>query len=75
MGLHPKVYRSVLKKNGREVEMETAKGIGKSVLEREIRHVDKRGCLFSKVSQMHSMIQIRSKNHQLQTVKLTKISS
>lgn len=75
VGLHPKMYRSVLKKNGREVEMETAKGIGKSVLEREIRHVDKRGCLFSKVSQMHSMIQIRSKNHQLQTVKLTKISS
>ena len=41
------MYRSVLKKNGREVEKETAKGIEKSVPEREIRHVDKRGCLFS----------------------------
>lgn len=30
-----------------EVEKETAKGIKKSLPEREIRHVDKRGCLFS----------------------------
>ena len=47
VGLCLKMYSSVLKKNGREVEKETAKGIKKSVPEHEIRHVDKRGCLFS----------------------------
>ena len=31
----------------KEVEKETAKGIKKSLPEREIPHVDKRGCLFS----------------------------
>lgn len=74
VGQCPKMYSSVLKKNGKEVEKETAKGIKKSLPEREIPHVDKRGCLFSQVPQMHSMIQIRSKNHQLQMVKLTKTS-
>ena len=49
VGQRPKMYSSVLKKNGKEVEKETAKGIKKSLPEREIRHVDKRGCLFSKV--------------------------
>lgn len=47
VGQCPKMYSSVLKKNGKEVEKETAKGIKKSLPEREIPHVDKRGCLFS----------------------------
>ena len=74
VGLRAKMYSFVLKKDGVEQEKKTAKGINKSVTEREIRHADYVHCLFNKAPQEHSMTQIRSVNHQLQTVKLTKTS-
>ena len=74
VGLRAKMYSFVLKKDGVDQEKKTAKGISKSVTQREIRHADYVHCLFIKAPQEHSMTQIRSVNHQLQTVKLTKTS-
>ena len=74
VGLRAKMYSFVLKKDGVDQEKKTAKGISKSVTQREIRHADYVHCLFNKAPREHSMTQIRSANHQLQTVKLTKTS-
>ena len=74
VGLRAKMYSFVLKKDGIGQETKKAKGVKKSVVKREIKHVDYVTCLFNKAPQKHSMTQIRSVNHQLQMVKLTKTS-
>ena len=63
----------IVKKDGKEKEKRTAKGMKKCVTEREIRHVDYKDCL-TKTLQSHSMMQIRSVNHQLQAATVTKTS-
>lgn len=70
MGLRAKMYSMVVKKDGEDEEKKTAKGIKKSVTKRDIRHEDYK----NKLPQQHSMVQIRGKEHQLQTVQLTKTS-
>lgn len=74
VGLRPKMYSFVLKRNGLEKQEKKAKGVKKSVTKRDIRHADFKNCLFKQTQYEHSMTQIRSQNHQLQTVKLTKTS-
>ena len=71
VGLRPKMY-SFLLEGGKEKK--TAKGVKKSVKEREIRHGDFKDCLFSRVPQQHAMLGFRSDCHQLYTEKLTKTS-
>ena len=71
VGLRAKMYSFALD-SGREKQ--TAKGVKKSVKEREIKHQDFKDCLFSKVPQQHSMIGFMSDCHQLYTEKLTKTS-
>lgn len=70
MGLFAKMYSMVVKKDGENEEKKTVKGIKKSVTKRDIRHEDYK----NKLPQQHSMVQIRSKEHQLQTIQLTKTS-
>ena len=72
VGLRSKMYSYVVEKGKKENKK--AKGIKKCVTEKGIRHADYKDCLFNKVPREHSMIQIKSKNHQLQTVNITKTS-
>ena len=58
VGLRPQMYSFILKKDGKEKEKKTAKGVKNCVTEREIRHVDYKDCLFTKTLQSHSMMQI-----------------
>ena len=63
LGLRPKMYRFIYKKDGKEKEKKTAKGVKKCVTERESV---KSGMLITKTAssrklfQSHSMMQIRS---------------
>lgn len=71
VGLRPKMY-SFLLEGGKEKK--TAKGVKKSVKEREIRHADFKGCLVNKAPQQHVMLGFRSDRHQLYTEKMMKTS-
>ena len=52
----------------------TGKGIKKSVLKKEVRHQDFKDCLMEKREFQHSMVNFRSHQHQLHTIKQTKKS-
>ena len=69
IGLRAKMY-SFMMDAGQEKK--TAKGVKKSVKEREIKHQDFEDCLFNKVPQQHSMMGFRSDCHEIFTEKLTK---
>ena len=69
--LRAKMY-SMMADDGKEKK--TGKGIKKSVLKKEIRHQDFKDCLMEKREFQHSMMNFRSKQHQLFTVKQTKKS-
>ena len=71
IGLRAKMY-SMMTDDGKEKK--TGKGIKKSVLKKEIRHQDFKDCLMEKREFQHSMMNFRSKQHQLFTVKQTKKS-
>ena len=71
IGLRAKMY-SMMTDDGKEKK--TGKGIKKSVLKKEIRHQDVEDCLMEKREFQHSMMNFRSKQHQLFTVKQTKKS-
>ena len=69
--LRAKMY-SMMADDGKEKK--TGKGIKKSVLKKEMRHQDFKDCLMEKREFQHSMMNFRSKQHQLFTVKQTKKS-
>ena len=71
IGLRAKMY-SMMTDDGKEKK--TGKGIKKSVLKKEIRHQDVKDCLMEKREFQRSMMNFRSKQHQLFTVKQTKKS-
>ena len=71
IGLRAKMYSMKLD-DGKEKK--TGKGIKKSVLKKEIRHQDFKDCLMMKKEFQHSMMNFRSKQHQLHTIKQTKKS-
>ena len=71
IGLRAKMY-SMMTDDGKEKK--TGKGIKKSVLKKEMRHQDFKDCLMEKREFQHSMMNFRSKQHQLFTVKQTKKS-
>ena len=52
----------------------TAKGIKKQVIKKDIRHEDYKHVLFNNEQIHHTMKSIRSKNHQLGSFELNKIS-
>ena len=70
IGLRSKMYSLLY--DGKEKK--TAKGVKKSVVKNDITHQDYKSTLFGKTMQNHTMMQIRSFNHQLYTVKLNKTS-
>ena len=57
----------VLMKNGKEVDKNTAKGVKKSVVQKEITHNDSKDCLFSERPQQHEMSRLQSTNHEMVT--------
>ena len=66
VGLRPKMY-SIKLEDGKEKK--TGKGIKKSVLKNEVRHRDFKDCLFKHQKYEHSMVNFRSQQHQLYTIK------
>ena len=74
VGFRPKMYSILFTEDSNQVEKKTAKGISKNVTKRKIRHQDYKTCLFEKQVQMARMNQIRSENHQIYSLTLTKTS-
>ena len=71
VGLRAKMY-SIKLEDGKEKK--TGKGIKKSVLKKEVRHQDFKDCLMEKREFQHSMMNFRSQQHQVFTLKQTKKS-
>ncbi|CAH3157887.1 unnamed protein product, partial [Porites evermanni] len=71
IGLRAKMY-SIKLEDGKEKK--TGKGIKKSVLKKEVRHQDFKDCLMEEREFQHSMVNFRSHQHQLHTIKQTKKS-
>ena len=71
VGLRSKMY-SYVKDNHKEER--TAKGIKKNVIKNDINHENYRQTLFSEEQIHHKMKTIRSKNHQLGSYEINKVS-
>ena len=71
IGLRAKMY-SLLTEDGKEKK--TGKGIKRSVLKKNISHQDFKDCLFQQREYHHSMMNFRSENHQMYTIKQKKKS-
>ncbi|GBO44946.1 hypothetical protein AVEN_99271-1, partial [Araneus ventricosus] len=70
IGLRPKIY-SIKSERG---EKKTAKGVARSVVERNIRHEGYRRCREELKSTREIQHRIQSENHKLKTVKVNKIA-
>ena len=70
VGLKPKMYSIDLG----VTEKKVAKGVNRSVIRRKLKHQMYKDCLFHKKALYHTMINIRSDKHQLNTYKMNKIS-
>ena len=71
VGLRAKMYSMKLDD---DEEKKTGKGIKKNVLKKEIKHQDFKDCLFNHQEYAHTMVNFRSQQHQLFTIKQTKKS-
>ena len=71
IGLRSKMY-SYIKDNDKGGK--TAKGIKKNIISKNIRHEDYKEVLFTNEQMHHTMKTIRSKNHQLASFELNKVS-
>ena len=69
VGLRAKMYSMKLDD---DKEKKTGKGINKNVLKKEIKHQDFKDCLFNHQEYTHTMVNFRSQQHQLFTIKQTK---
>ena len=73
VGLRPKMY-SFIVNDGKESEIKKAKGVSKSVVNREISYEQYLDCLFGGDFERHKMCSIRSDNHNLYLKSINKIS-
>jgi hypothetical protein len=69
VGLRSKMYSLLLPGNK---EKKTAKGIKKSYVSKRIRHDDYRNCVFKELPTTSNFFAIRSTNHELHTLEITK---
>lgn len=63
VGLRPKMYSLIYVVNGSQHEKRTAKGIAKSAMDKQIRHLNYKQCLLKNKLTMNDMNLIRSDNH------------
>ena len=70
IGLRSKMY-SYIKDNDRGSK--TAKGIKKTVIKKELKHVNYKNVLFENKQIYHKIKTIRSENHQLRTYKIDEV--
>ncbi|CAB4010043.1 Hypothetical predicted protein, partial [Paramuricea clavata] len=68
------MYSILYTENNKLVEKKTAKGIKESVTKKKIKHDNYETCLFVKNQTKASMNQIRSKGHEIYSIKLNKIA-
>ena len=73
VGLRSKMYSMWYEENGQIKEKKTAKGVTKSVTKKKLKHRRYRECLLRRKIIMAEMNQIRSKDHQLKTIRMNKI--
>ncbi|XP_046547498.1 uncharacterized protein LOC124257474 [Haliotis rubra] len=86
LGLRPKMYSMFYKETEtktvkvekviivHDIEKKTAKGITETVRDKHLRHALYKQCLFDQKQFRHEVGQIQSKNHQLYTASINKIS-
>lgn len=74
VGLRSKMYamQTWYERDAKSKEKKTAKGVRKSVMEKELTHELYRECLFTKTSQTHAMMGFRTEKHEMYTEKLNK---
>ena len=75
VGIRAKMYAFKYFKNGSEIEKKTAKGIKKYVIDNNLRFQNYKDAIFdeSKMIQYSSMNTIRSKKHDLYSIKINKV--
>jgi len=71
VGLRSKMYSILLPGNK---EKKTAKGIKKSFVTKKIRHEDYRNCIFDEEPTTSNFFTIRSTNHELHTLEISKVA-
>lgn len=73
IGLRAKMYSFIIHDEKRS-EVKKAKGVSKSVVNKELSYELYLGCLFSDEMERHQMRSIRSENHNLYLKSINKIS-
>lgn len=73
VGLRPKMY-SFIVHDGKESQVKKAKGVSKTVVNRELTYHEYVECLFNGEFKRHKMSSIRSDNHYLYLKAINKIS-
>ena len=75
VGLRPKLYSFKVENDVNEVKEEKkCKGIKKCVIKKELNFEDYKECLFSEKEEMRSMNIIRSKDHEIYSMKMNKVA-
>ena len=73
VGLRPKRYSLIYDENSIQKEKRTAKGIVKCAIDKQIRHLHYKRCLFENKLTLNDMNLIRSENHILYVNKVRKV--
>lgn len=75
VGLRSKMYAFTYPQESETIEKKTCKGIKKYVIEKSIKFQNYKNCIFdeSKMKQYSSMNTIRSKKHELYSIKINKV--
>lgn len=63
VGLRPKMYSLIYDIQGETKEKRTAKGVAKCAIDKQIRHLNYKQCLFDSKTTINDMNLIRSENH------------
>ena len=75
VGLRPKLYSFKIENDVNEVKEEKkCKGIKKCVIKKDLVFKDYKKCLFSEKEEMRSMNIIRSKDHEIYSMKMNKVA-
>lgn len=74
VGLRSKMYSFQMLKDEELKDTKTAKGVKRSVVERELSHNDFKRCLFENIQMNNDFHQIRSKKHNVMTTFQNKVS-
>jgi len=72
IGLRAKCYALNLKSNGAKIEKKTCKGLGKIAIKNRLKFKHYKNCLFKGIPKRFDFHSIRSKKHNLSTIRINK---